>query len=142
MSKTTDCPSHGKQGIGLVCTHVVHAIDLIVRPIQCRGASGGLGVIAFIEDGDVFKRILEHMGLPAKVPAARPARAPHAAPRLERQARHGGIEDSIDDSREPWIDSDAVDDPGAYQTRLVIWVSQIDHRWGSRRTGPMFTTYS
>jgi hypothetical protein len=27
MSKTADCPMHGKQGIGLVCTHVAHAID-------------------------------------------------------------------------------------------------------------------
>ena len=37
-------------------------------------------VIAFIEDGDVSKRILEHMGLPAQVPAAWPARAPPTPP--------------------------------------------------------------
>lgn len=27
MSKTADCSRHGSQGIGLVCTHVAHAID-------------------------------------------------------------------------------------------------------------------
>jgi hypothetical protein len=26
-TKTCNCPTHGKQGIGLVCTHVAHAID-------------------------------------------------------------------------------------------------------------------
>jgi hypothetical protein len=33
-------------------------------------------VIAFIEDSGVSKRIVEHLGLPAQVPAAWPARAP------------------------------------------------------------------
>ena len=27
MRKTTDCHRHGSQGIGLVCTHIAHAID-------------------------------------------------------------------------------------------------------------------
>jgi len=27
MTKTANCPKHGPQGIGLVCTHVAHAID-------------------------------------------------------------------------------------------------------------------
>jgi hypothetical protein len=27
MGKTANCPRHGKQGIGLACTHVAHAID-------------------------------------------------------------------------------------------------------------------
>jgi hypothetical protein len=27
MERTTECGKHGKQGIGLVCTHVAHAID-------------------------------------------------------------------------------------------------------------------
>ena len=27
MSGTANCPTHGSQGIGLVCTHVAHAID-------------------------------------------------------------------------------------------------------------------
>ena len=27
MSARTTCPQHGPQGIGLVCTHVAHAID-------------------------------------------------------------------------------------------------------------------
>ena len=27
MSKTSECPKHGRQGIGLVCAHVAHAID-------------------------------------------------------------------------------------------------------------------
>lgn len=27
MPKTTACSQHGTQGIGLVCTHVAHAID-------------------------------------------------------------------------------------------------------------------
>jgi hypothetical protein len=27
MEKTANCPKHGKQGIGLACTHVAHAID-------------------------------------------------------------------------------------------------------------------
>jgi hypothetical protein len=26
-NKTCDCPTHGKQGIGLVCTHIAHAVD-------------------------------------------------------------------------------------------------------------------
>ena len=25
--KEADCPKHGRQGIGLVCTHIAHAID-------------------------------------------------------------------------------------------------------------------
>ena len=37
-------------------------------------------VIAFIEDGHVSTRILEHLGLTARVPAARPARAPPTPP--------------------------------------------------------------
>lgn len=27
MTRTADCPRHGRQGIGLVCTHVAHAMD-------------------------------------------------------------------------------------------------------------------
>lgn len=27
MTRSADCPRHGRQGIGLVCTHVAHAID-------------------------------------------------------------------------------------------------------------------
>ena len=27
MTKTANCPRHGPQGIGLVCTHVAHAIE-------------------------------------------------------------------------------------------------------------------
>jgi hypothetical protein len=27
VSQTTNCPRHGWQGIGLLCTHVAHAID-------------------------------------------------------------------------------------------------------------------
>jgi hypothetical protein len=27
MAKITNCPVHGRQGIGLACTHVAHAID-------------------------------------------------------------------------------------------------------------------
>ena len=33
-------------------------------------------LIAFIEAGEVSRHILEHLGLPAQVPAACPARAP------------------------------------------------------------------
>jgi hypothetical protein len=25
--KQTNCPVHGQQGIGLVCTHIAHAVD-------------------------------------------------------------------------------------------------------------------
>ena len=25
--KKTNCPTHGEQGIGIVCTHIAHAID-------------------------------------------------------------------------------------------------------------------
>lgn len=31
MTRSADCPRHGRQGIGLVCTHVAHAIDSDAR---------------------------------------------------------------------------------------------------------------
>ena len=27
MSEAVTCPQHGRQGIGLVCTHIAHAVD-------------------------------------------------------------------------------------------------------------------
>jgi hypothetical protein len=27
ITKQTNCPSHGQQGVGLDCTHIAHAID-------------------------------------------------------------------------------------------------------------------
>ena len=38
--------------------------------LRCASCGGRRRVIAFIEAGDVSRRILEHLGLPAQVPAA------------------------------------------------------------------------
>ena len=42
----------------------------------CPRCGGRLRLIALIEDAQVIRRILTHLGLPAEVPAARPARPP------------------------------------------------------------------
>jgi hypothetical protein len=44
--------------------------------LACPRGQGRLDLIALIEDPRVVCRILNHLGLPADVPAARPARAP------------------------------------------------------------------
>src|SRR5262249_4571255 len=44
--------------------------------MRCASCGARMRVIAFIQDGDVSRRILEHLGWPAQVPPARPARAP------------------------------------------------------------------
>lgn len=42
MTRQTDCPMHGRQGIGLACTHVAHAID--------RGEKVGFSLCAACRD--------------------------------------------------------------------------------------------
>jgi len=44
--------------------------------LACPRCGGRLHLIALIEDAQVIRRILTHLGLPAEVPAARPARPP------------------------------------------------------------------
>jgi hypothetical protein len=44
--------------------------------LECSRCGGRLELIALIEDPRVIHRILNHLGLPADVPAARPARSP------------------------------------------------------------------
>jgi len=64
-------------------------------------------VIAFIDQGDVATRILEHLGLPAQAPAAWPARAPPLP--LSRS----DAEVMFDAGSATWIDADPGTDPGA-----------------------------
>ena len=44
--------------------------------IECSRCGSRLELIALIETPTVIRRILNHLGLPADVPAARPARSP------------------------------------------------------------------
>jgi hypothetical protein len=44
--------------------------------LACPGCGGRLRLIALIDESTVSRRILQHLGLPTEVPAARPARAP------------------------------------------------------------------
>jgi hypothetical protein len=44
--------------------------------LACPRCGGRLEIIALIEDPRVIRRILNHLGVPADVPAARPARSP------------------------------------------------------------------
>jgi hypothetical protein len=43
--------------------------------LACPRCGGRLELIALIEDPRVIRRILNHLGLPADVPATRPARS-------------------------------------------------------------------
>ena len=81
--------------------------------LRCTNCGGRMRVIAFIEDGDVSKRILEHLGLPAQVPAALPARAPPTPLAGSDAELHfdGGIDEHVD----PWMASDPGTDPRADQ---------------------------
>jgi hypothetical protein len=45
------------------------------------GAAAGCWLMALIEEAAVIERILDHLGLPAEIPAPRPARAPPVAER-------------------------------------------------------------
>jgi hypothetical protein len=65
-------------------------------------------VIAFIEDGEVSKRILQHVGLPAQLPEACPARAPPTPlPGSNAELVFDGFEHCHEDP-EPGIDSVSV----------------------------------
>lgn len=64
--------------------------------LACPRCGDRLELIALIEDPRVIRRILSHLGLPTKAPAARPARSPPALP-LDR--------------RGPWYDVDDVPAP-------------------------------
>jgi len=44
--------------------------------LACPRCGGRLRLIALIEEGRVIRRILDHLGEPSEVPAARPPRAP------------------------------------------------------------------
>ena len=44
--------------------------------LACPRCGGRLGLIALIEEAQVIRRILGHLGLPTEVPTARPARPP------------------------------------------------------------------
>jgi hypothetical protein len=44
--------------------------------LACPRCGGRLDLIALIEDPRVIRRILNHLGLPAEVPAAGPVRSP------------------------------------------------------------------
>ena len=79
--------------------------------LRCISCGGRMRVIAFIEDGHVSTRILEHLGLTARVPAVRPARAPPPPPPGSdaKLVFHG-----LDECPDPfWINSDPGADPGA-----------------------------
>jgi hypothetical protein len=52
--------------------HRTFGFDVLLCP-RCQGR---LELIALIEDPRVIRRILNHLGLPTEVPAARPARSP------------------------------------------------------------------
>ena len=46
--------------------------------LACPRCGGRLRLIALIEQAEVIRRILRHLGLPDEIPRARPARAPPA----------------------------------------------------------------
>jgi hypothetical protein len=50
----------------------VFAIDVL----ECARCGGRMRLLCFISDPDVASAILDHLGFPAKPPAALPARAP------------------------------------------------------------------
>src|SRR5262249_7092700 len=69
---------------------------------------GRMRVIALIEDGDVSKRILEHLGLQAQVPAPSPVRAPPTPiPSSDAEL----VCDGIDEHAAPWMNSEPGTDP-------------------------------
>ena len=54
--------------------------------LACPRCGGRLRLIALIEEAEVVRRILRHLGLPDEIPRTRPARAPPATARLPRPA--------------------------------------------------------
>jgi hypothetical protein len=73
--------------------------------LACQRCGGRLELIALIEDPRVIRRILDHLGLPADVPAARPARSP-PLPGASRDAVGTPAPPSA--HAEPWSDDDIV----------------------------------
>jgi hypothetical protein len=53
--------------------------------LQCPRCGGRLRLIAVIDEGAIARRILAHLGVPAKVPPARPPRPPPMARPMARQ---------------------------------------------------------
>lgn len=47
--------------------------------LACPRCGGRLRLIALVEEARVIRRILDHLGVPSEVPAARPSRAPPIA---------------------------------------------------------------
>jgi len=47
-----------------------------VLPLVCPKCSGEMRIIAFINDGLVIRKILDHMGEPTSAPRIAPARGP------------------------------------------------------------------
>ena len=78
--------------------------------MRCASCGARMRVVAFIQDGDVSRRILGHLGWPAQVPPARPARAP-PTPLSGSDAEL--VFDSLDN--EPWIEPA---EPGKQPLRL------------------------
>lgn len=60
----------------------------------CSKCGGKIKIIAAIEDPKVIRKILEHMGLPAKPPLLAPARGP---PKLHHHFDDGSFQQSFDD---------------------------------------------
>lgn len=52
--------------------------------LACTRCGGRMRLLAMIEQGDVIRRILGHLGLPIELPKPRPSRAPPAAKDAER----------------------------------------------------------
>ena len=47
--------------------------------LACDLCGGRLRLIALVQQGEVARRILTHLGMPAELPTARPARSPPAS---------------------------------------------------------------
>jgi hypothetical protein len=67
-------PSRGRGTQWAALMQRTFGLDLLA----CPRCGGRLRLMALIEEAAVIKRILEHLGLPAEIPAPRPARPPPA----------------------------------------------------------------
>ncbi len=47
-----------------------------VFPLTCPKCGGAMRIIAFIDDGDAIRKILQHLGEPITPPKLAPARGP------------------------------------------------------------------
>jgi hypothetical protein len=51
--------------------------------MACEECGGRMKLLALIEDAEVIRQILEHLGLPTETPKPRPARPPPEDPQLD-----------------------------------------------------------